>query len=102
MVELGRYGAPASVPASAPVLAGYVEFGELGFEFRRPGINQGGVRAFLFLVFDENGRPSDIIAWAPLINRLAFWRGRTQMAEATRTRNSGPGISGDTCQENAV
>lgn len=83
--ELAREGTPASIPASASVLAGYVEFDQSGFEFHAPGINEvGGVRAFLFLICDCYGNPKDIVAWAPLISRLESWHGTSRLVEAEK------------------
>jgi len=66
--DLAKYGAPAAVPASALVRAAYVEFDECGFEF-----NKEGQRALLFLITDDRGEATNILAWAPQLDRLESW-----------------------------
>jgi hypothetical protein len=66
----------------APVRVGYVVFDEARFDFARHGNNEvEGVRAFLFLILDQKGEAQDIVAWAPLLNRLSAWLNRAWMLE---------------------
>lgn len=81
--ELARYGVPMpSLLGSALVRAGYVVFDEHGFDLCRHSNSEVvGVRAFLFLVLDQQGEAQDIIAWAPQLNRLSAWLNRAWAME---------------------
>jgi hypothetical protein len=45
------------------------------FDFAAYTGEEGSVSAFIFLARDEEGEPSDLVAWAPNAKRLAAWYG---------------------------
>jgi hypothetical protein len=79
--EVERFHA-MGVPLNAligppPLKAGYVVFGQDGFEFEHHSpLGTEGTRAFLFLVTDPWGTALDIVAWCSKTGQLATWLGR--------------------------
>ncbi|WP_375460586.1 hypothetical protein [uncultured Enterovirga sp.] len=77
--DLVRHGVAATaIDTPTPVRAGHVVFGDDGrfsFEQHERSLSVRSARAFLFLIEDMHGEPSDIVAWQPALSRVASWRG---------------------------
>jgi hypothetical protein len=75
---LDRMGVPMSALMGPPPLkAGYVVFGQHGFEFEQhcpPGVE--GMLALIFLILNRQGEAWDMVAWCSRTGQLASWLGR--------------------------
>ena len=75
---LGHMGVPiGALMGPPPVKAGYVLFGEHGFEFEQHcPLGAEATRTLIFLILDRQGEAWDMVAWCCKTGQLASWLGR--------------------------
>lgn len=102
--DLARHGAPPALrKMSDPVRADFVVLEQNRFVLERDSTQKGeGVRAFLFLLTDEDGEALDIVAWVPLLNCFSTWIGNDPADYARETGTSAPTMQEHCDQEEAV
>jgi hypothetical protein len=101
--DLARYGAPPALrKLSVPVRADFIVLEQNGFVLERDSPKKGeGVRAFLFLLTDEDGEALNIIAWVPQLNRFSTWIGHDPADDEDEAGNSAS-IMREHCDQEAA